>query len=116
MLMPLVLETSDTMSAQFRRAILSEIRFQFDLEKLIHSLAFFSQHGIPELTKLKSAKLLYFADKKHLLRHGRPILGDVYFCLPYGPVPSLALNEMNDAIVGSEVPDSDVSLFEKVLT
>lgn len=92
-----------------------DLRFQFDLEKLVHSLAFFSEQGIPELTKLKAAKLLYFADKEHLLRYGRPILGDVYFCLPYGPVPSLALNEMTDAIAQPEVPDKDVRMFDQVL-
>src|SRR6266849_2457700 len=77
---------------------MSRITFNFKLEKLVHALAYFSKNGVRNLTKLKAAKLLYFADREHLLRHGRPILGDVYFCLPYGPVPSLALNEMSDAI------------------
>lgn len=95
---------------------MAEIRFRFNLEKLVHALAFFSAKGISDLTKLKAAKLLYFADKKHLLMYGRPILGDVYFCLPYGPVPSVSLNEMNDAIARPEVCDSDRNAFEGVLT
>jgi uncharacterized phage-associated protein len=95
---------------------MAEIRFRFNLEKLVHALAFFSAKGISDLTKLKAAKLLYFADKDHLLKHGRPILGDVYFCLPYGPVPSVALNEMTDAIARPEGDDSDRSAFERVLT
>ena len=87
---------------------MSEIRFTFKLEKLVQALAFFSSKGVRELTKLKAAKLLYFADKAHLLEYGRPILGDVYFCLPYGPVPSIALNEMNDAIQQPEVEEADL--------
>ncbi len=94
---------------------MSSITFSFRLEKLVHALAYFSKVGVRNLTKLKAAKLLYFADKEHLLRYGRPILGDVYFCLPYGPVPSLALNEMSDAIAAPEVKDEDRNLFKSVL-
>ncbi len=93
-----------------------EIRFQFNLEKLVHALAFFSERRVSDLTKLKAAKLFYFADKEHLLKYGRPILGDVYFCLPYGPIPSLALNEMTDAIARPEVPDADVCAFKPVVS
>ena len=35
-------------------------------------------------------KLLYLADRDHLLRHGRPILGDWYACMEHGPVPAKA--------------------------
>jgi uncharacterized phage-associated protein len=94
------------------------LSFEFNVEKLVHALAFFSKSGIRDLTKLKAAKLLYFADKEHLLEHGTPILGDVYFCMDFGPVPSMSLNEMSGAINGSEVPvtdASDASLFSKVL-
>jgi len=33
-------------------------------------------------------KTLYFADQKHLVRYGRPILGDHYIAMEHGPVPS----------------------------
>jgi uncharacterized phage-associated protein len=88
---------------------------RFKPEKLVHALAFFSDAGVADLTKLKAAKLLYFADKKHLLNFGRPILGDVYFCLTYGPAPSFALNEMGDAIEKTEVEDVDQNLFRQYL-
>jgi uncharacterized phage-associated protein len=94
---------------------MSNISFNFNLEKLVHGLAMFSVEGVPDLTKLKAAKLMYFADKEHLLRYGRPVLGDVYFCLPYGPIPSISLNEMNDAIAAPEVEDEDRTLFNEVL-
>lgn len=95
-----------------------EITFEFRLDKLVHAIAFFSDSRVPELTKLKAAKLFYFADKSHLLNHGAPILGDVYWCMDYGPVPSFALNEMGAAIESLEIPaleDSDANMFAKVL-
>lgn len=92
------------------------LSFEFSLEKLVQAIAYFSKEGVPGLTKLKIAKLLYFADKQHLLEHGRPIIGDVYWCMDYGPVPSFALNEMSAAISGSEVPGAaDASLFSRIL-
>src|ERR1700723_3107507 len=94
------------------------LTFEFSLDKLVQAIAYFSKSGIPDLTKLKIAKLLYFADKVHLLEHGRPIIGDVYWCMDYGPVPSFALNEMSAAIGGCEVPlsgDSDANAFARVL-
>jgi uncharacterized phage-associated protein len=73
------------------------ISFDFDSEKLVQTLAFFAARGVPDLTKMKAAKLLFYLDKKHLLERGRPVLGDVYYCLQHGPVPSFSLNIMNVA-------------------
>jgi uncharacterized phage-associated protein len=94
------------------------LTFEFSVEKLVRSIAFFSKAGVPDLTKLKVVKLLYFADKHHLLLHGKPIIGDAYFCMEWGPVPSYSLNEINAALSKPEIPpaaDSGVSLFNKVL-
>ncbi len=93
---------------------MGDIKFEFSLEKLIHAIAFFWQKGIHDLTKLKVAKMLYFADKKHLLEFGAPIIGDVYFCMEFGPVPSFALNEMNEAINRSEVVCADDSDYDRM--
>lgn len=48
----------------------------------------FLADGIRDLSTIKALKLLYLSDREHLLRHGRPILGDWYSCMEYGPVPS----------------------------
>jgi uncharacterized phage-associated protein len=94
------------------------LTFEFRIEKLVQAIAYFSKAGVRDLTKLKVAKLLYFADKEHLLEHGKPIIGDVYLCMDYGPVPSIALNEMSAAISRPEVEltqESDASMFARVL-
>ena len=79
------------------RAGVRPLRFTLSPEKLVSSLAFFAQNT-RGLDKLKAVKLLYYADKYHLTRYGRPIIGDIYFRLDYGPVPSKSLNIINDAI------------------
>ena len=45
--------------------------------------------------KLKLVKLLFFADKYHLLKYARQISGDNYHALPAGPIPSGALDILN---------------------
>jgi uncharacterized phage-associated protein len=77
--------------------LLRRIQFEFDPIKLGQALAYLST-GIHDLTKLKAAKLLYFADKLHLTRYGRPITGDRYYCLDHGPIPSASLNAINDLL------------------
>lgn len=37
----------------------------------------------------KIFKVLYFADREHLAKYGRPITGDTYMAMEYGPVPSM---------------------------
>ena len=101
------------------------IRFRFSIEKLVQALAFFATRGIRDLDKMKAAKLLFHADKYHLLKYGRPVIGDQYACMRYGPVPSASLNVMNDVLardphfppVGKDAFDEYVtierSLFRK---
>lgn len=97
------------------RSIKLPIRFKFDLDKLIACIAFFADQKLHDLSKLKVCKLLYFADKYHLVKYGRPIVGDVYFRLDNGPVPSNSLNIMNEFIEHEKVylNSADVSNEEK---
>lgn len=74
-----------------------QMQFQFDAAKLGQALAYLAG-SVSDLTKLKAAKLLYFADKYHLVRYGRPITGDRYYCLDHGPVPSASLNAIGDLL------------------
>lgn len=94
-----------------------QIRFRFDPHKLVQALAFFAGRGVRDLDKMKAAKLLFHADKYHLLKYGRPVIGDQYACMEYGPIPSASLNVMNDVVAGDpHFPPVAKDLFAEYLT
>ena len=51
-----------------------------------------------KINKMKAIKLIFFADRLHLRKYGRPIIGDVYWAMKLGPVGSRAKNvaELSD--------------------
>ncbi len=79
--------------------------FRFDEEKAVNVVLFILQ----KLGKVKRhmlAKILYFADQKHLIQYGRPILGDTYIAMRYGPVPSAiydGIKSVDECNIGSNL-------------
>jgi uncharacterized phage-associated protein len=69
------------------------ISFALDNEKLVNAMAYIAEK-VPGSTKMVISKIMYFAEKEHLLLYGRPITGDTYARLEHGPVPSAGLNMM----------------------
>jgi uncharacterized phage-associated protein len=63
------------------------VEFEFDHEKTVAAALYIVSKNLPELTMAKLFKLLYFSDKDHLVRFGRPITGDHYAAMKDGPVP-----------------------------
>lgn len=84
------------------------IIFSFDVRRFVNSAAYLVEK-CPEVTKMKLSKLLYFADKIHLLTYGKPILGDRYIKMEYGPVPSCGYNLMKN---DDRSPVEDQALFD----
>ena len=41
-------------------------------------------------------KTLFYVDKAHLQKYGRPVTGDIYVKMSYGPVPSLAYDMLKE--------------------
>lgn len=98
--------------------------FPFNERKALAAVLFVIQQLGGSVGKHKLAKILYFADKKHLVKYMRPIFGDDYIAMPYGPVPSRVyngvkgegdfvsfrevLNVRNKVIYATEKPDMDV--------
>jgi Uncharacterized phage-associated protein len=58
------------------------------MNELIMQVIFYilKELDIPSIDKIKLIKLVYLADKYHLLNYGRTITDDKYFAMPYGPV------------------------------
>lgn len=75
--------------------------FSFDAEKAVAAVAFLASRGIPDLTKGKICKLIFLADKHHLVRFGRPVTGDRICAMKDGPVPSGVLNILNGMLAGT---------------
>ena len=78
-------------------------------DKLIESILFLIAQASErnyQLTQYDIVKSLFFADKSHLNRFGRPITFDNYVAMPNGPVPSRAYailkNEIEPATLGLE--------------
>ena len=62
--------------------------FSFSHRKATQALNFLARQAGGSIHKLKALKLVYFADRYHLRRDGRPVIGDEYLAMEYGPVPS----------------------------
>ncbi len=61
------------------------IKQKFDAKKALEVLLYIAENT----TDLYHAlKVLYFADKEHLVKYGRLICGDSYYAMRLGPVPS----------------------------
>ncbi|MCX6602278.1 MAG: Panacea domain-containing protein [Acidobacteria bacterium] len=69
--------------------------FTFDFEATKAALLCLALKELPHFDKYRASKLLFLADREHLLRFGRPITGDSYSALPYGPTPNRVLSLLN---------------------
>jgi uncharacterized phage-associated protein len=64
------------------------------------------------MSYMKLLKLLYLADRKALVEHGRPITFDRYVAMKHGPV----LSQVYDLMVGEEAPDSPPSYWRSLIS
>lgn len=72
------------------------MQLSFSHRKAIQALNFFARSANGRINKMKALKLIYFADRYHLRKFGRPVTNDSYFAMPYGPVASQCLNLLNE--------------------
>lgn len=61
---------------------------EFDYKKAVQALNYLAELEGGKIDKLKAIKLVYFADRYHLRKYGRPIINDTYLAMPFGPVGS----------------------------
>jgi uncharacterized phage-associated protein len=55
-----------------------------------------------KITRLELMKLLWLADKYHLLKYGRTITNNTYYAMKDGPVPSESMN-LSRKVLSSEI-------------
>ncbi len=86
------------------------LTFNFDFPATKAALLYLASKELPDFDKYRASKLLFLADREHLLRFGRTITGDAYNALPYGPTPDATLDLLNglEAVVHQgKLPMSD---------
>jgi len=92
----------------------NKVIFPFDFEKAVAALACFASESdgedgrVTELTRGKASKLMFLADKHHLVKFGRPIFGGEYRAIKKGPVAQEVLDHLQSLIDGAETPQVDV--------
>ena len=76
---------------------------QYQQEKFINALLFFGKKTNPKIFGItKLLKLLFLSDFYHFKKYGKPILGDIYFRLAQGPVPSVSYNFFSETFYRGE--------------
>ncbi|MGD0625064.1 MAG: Panacea domain-containing protein [Thermodesulfobacteriota bacterium] len=65
----------------------NKILYQMDYEKAIEAMVWLANKN-PFIDIYHVAKILYYAEKTHLNKYGRPLIGATYIRMPYGQVPS----------------------------
>lgn len=74
--------------------------FELNIDKAINALLFIVKELGSDANFHKTFKILYFADQKHLVSFGRPVVGDTYVKMQYGPVPSYVRDLIQGNIPG----------------
>ena len=69
------------------------MNFIIDVDKTMEA-SLYILGKLPSCDMHKLFKILYFAESEHLAEYGRPITGDEYKAIKYGPIPSF----LKDAI------------------
>jgi uncharacterized phage-associated protein len=64
-----------------------KMSYQMDYEKAIEAMVWLANRN-PGIDIYHVAKILYYAEKTHLNRYGRPIIGATYIRMEFGQVPS----------------------------
>jgi uncharacterized phage-associated protein len=84
----------------------------FNLEKSLQAVLYVAAR-LEKRDFHKIFKILYFADREHLAKYGRPITGDIYIKMMNGPVPS-NIYDIFKAVKGIGFFSPDTSLYKKL--
>lgn len=71
-----------------------DITFRINQIKALEAVVYIASK-VRNVDVYHTVKTMFFADKCHLNRYARPILGDTYIKMKNGPVPSVVLDIIN---------------------
>lgn len=83
------------------------ISFPYNAQKAAQVVLWLLHKHGGRMDRLKMVKLVFLADREHLLKFGRPIVGGEYWNMPLGPVSGELLDHvkggLNDGLMPFEV-------------
>ena len=85
------------------------VHLAFQYETATQALNYLAGKSGGTLNKLKALKLIFFADRYHVRKYGRPVTGDEYLAMQYGPVAS----SVKDIAEMSSFLDAKVATYAK---
>ena len=84
------------MEEQKRDMTAATIYFRRHDRKMLEMIVFIANlAGDEGIDIYHLAKVFFYAEKRHLNQYWRPIVGDIYIKMPYGPGPSAVLDLIN---------------------
>jgi len=92
------------------------MEFTLNKQKLIEAFVYIATKA-QEVDKFHAGKILYLAEFNHLRKYGRPITGDTYIAMEYGPVPSCGYDMLKNVAKGKDrgvltlIPDKKYDTF-----
>lgn len=90
---------------------LNLIHFQINFKKALEVILWLINKS-PGLGFHAILKLLFFADKYHINKFGRPVVGDRYVAMQYGPVASVTYDILKGEMLAIEMSGEDPLPFE----
>ena len=80
------------------------ITFPYDRNKATQAILWLLHRHGGSMDKLKLVKLLFYADREHLARYGRPIVGGQYWAMDLGPVSGELKTHVDSATAEAALP------------
>lgn len=77
------------------------IKFVYDPQKAVQAVLWLLHKNNGSMDKLQLVKLFFLADRAHLAKYGRPIIGGTYYTMSNGPVCSELLDAIKKSLDGS---------------
>ena len=86
--------------------------FTLNALKAIEAIVYLANKK-PNMTQYYFMKMMFYADKFHIIKYGMPIIGDRYIKMPNGPVPSFVLDAIHKD--GSKLTHEAFQIIEDAL-